>query len=96
MTTQQRTIKTVYRFQGEETKVTTACNPNRAVAKCVEHLQVNDYGATVAEVYDRESGVLHAIVKRSINGSINIAYRYNPEDFKPMRLSLGALLEEKK
>ena len=90
-----RPIKTVYRLAGEQVHVNSSSNPNRAVAQCVAHMQVNHYGATVAEVYDDTSGALHAVVKRHVQGNINIAYKRDPLSFEPMRLAASAVLNVK-
>jgi hypothetical protein len=38
-------------------------------------LQHNDYGATVAEVFDARSGDLHAVITHSVLGKINIVFK---------------------
>jgi hypothetical protein len=63
---------------------------NRAVAQCILHLQIARYDADSAEVYDDETGELHAVVTRSINGRIQIEYRRDPVKFET-RLTIGAL-----
>lgn len=91
-----RPIKTVYRLAGEPVHVNSSSNPNRAVAQCVAHMQVNHYGATVAEVYDDTSGALHAVVKRHVQGNINIAYKRDPLSFEPMKLAVSAIVKTTK
>jgi len=70
-----RTIVTVYYINNRVVKRNTAKHANRAVLHCVNHMQLNIYEATVAEVYDEKRGVLHCVVKRKINGDIVILYR---------------------
>lgn len=91
-----RTIKTAFWMQGEVVHTNSSTNPNRAVAQCVRHMQINHYGATAAEVYNDETGELHAVVKRKINGNINIVYEQDPQNFEPMRLAATPLLTGKK
>ena len=91
-----RPIKTVFYAQGDDVHTNSSSNPNRAVAQCVAHMQVNHYSATAAEVYDHTSGELHAVVKRSVNGNINIVYKRDPLAFEPMRLAVGALINAPK
>lgn len=69
-------IQTVYYFGRQVVKKNRASNPLRAVSRCVEHLRLNSYEATVAEVFDSTGrGTLHAVVRRSINGNIAIVYQ---------------------
>lgn len=70
-----RTIRTVYYFRKGEVKTNTAKHANRAVLHCVNHMQLNTYGATHAEVYDDHSGVLHAVIRRALNGDVHILYK---------------------
>jgi hypothetical protein len=91
-----KTIKTAYWSQGQVVKTNTSLNANRAVTQCVAHMQVNQYGASVAEVYDAETAVLHAVVKRTIAGNISIVYRYEPRDHETkLRLAATPLLTAK-
>jgi hypothetical protein len=85
-------IKTVYLSRGAELKVNRSSDANRAVAQCVYHMQVNHYGARVAEVYDSHTGELHAQVLRRISGDIKIVYRRDPCKYE-RKLSLHALKE---
>jgi hypothetical protein len=47
---------------------------NKAVLNCGDHMQLNHYGALVAEVYDTVTGTLHAVVSYKV-GVIEILYR---------------------
>lgn len=76
-----RTIRTEYMYRRKVKKVNRSSDPNRAVEKCVGYMQINAYGATVAQVYDEATGQLHAEVKRSVSGTIQITFRRNPRDF---------------
>lgn len=68
-------IQTVYYSGKRVLKVNSALFANNAVLHCVNHMQLNHYNkATVAEVFDSESGILHAVIKRNVKG-IAIAYK---------------------
>lgn len=94
-------IKTVYYDRkGVPLKVNRSRHANRAVATCVMHMQVNHYGATAAEVYDEETGELHAAMKRKIRegkANLDIVFERNPQDFHaPGQYALGFLFNEMK
>lgn len=91
-----RPIKTAFYVSGEVVHVNSSANPNRAVAQCVAHMQVNHYSATAAEVYDHSTGELHAVVKRHVQGNINIVFKRDPLAFEPMRLAATPLLNPKR
>lgn len=63
-----RTIQTVYKRGNRVVKINTASYANNAVLNCVHHMQHDHYGATLAEVYDSHTGVLHAVVVRTLKG----------------------------
>jgi hypothetical protein len=90
-----RPIKTVFYNGRDDVHTNSSSNPNRAVAQCVAHMQVNHYGATAAEVYDHTTGELHAVIKRHVQGNINIVYKRDPLAFEPMRLAASAILSVK-
>lgn len=90
-----RNIKTAFYIEGEVSHINSSSNPNRAVAQCVAHMQVNHYSANAAEVFDAKTGELHAVVKRHVRGNINIVYKRDPLAFEPMRLSATVLLNSK-
>lgn len=85
------TIKTVYYRRGEDPKITRSGNANRAVANCVLHMQINQYGSHLAEVYDDETGELHAQIKRSVTGAIHIVYSRDPLKYET-KYAFGHLL----
>jgi hypothetical protein len=61
-------IKTTF-YQGKNLiRVNHAKFANAAVIRAVGHMQTNHYGATVAEVYDEQTGELHAVLTRSVSG----------------------------
>jgi hypothetical protein len=67
-------IKSHYYLGKELMRRNSASNPLRAVSRCVEHLRLNSYQATHAEVFDASNGKLHAVVKRDIHGNVHILY----------------------
>ena len=71
-------IKTTY-WQGKSlVKTTHARSSNSAVSRCVQHMQLDEYGASAAEVFDSRSGVLHAVLTRSPMG-MRIVFKRKPE-----------------
>jgi hypothetical protein len=70
-----RSIQTTYYDRKKVVKVNNSVHPNQAVLHSVNHMQMNNYGATACEVYDWASGVLHCVVKRRIDGHIEISYK---------------------
>lgn len=71
----QRQITTTF-YRGKNlVKTNHAAYPNRAVLRCVDNLQINHYEATHAEVYDCSNGQLHAVIKRSINGNLEVLFK---------------------
>lgn len=73
-----RSIVTAYYRGAKKIHINTSSDANRAVTLCVGHMQINHYGATAAEVYDSGDGVVHAVVRRNVNGHINIVYKRDP------------------
>lgn len=78
-----RNIRTVY-YQGKNSvKTNKAVYANSAVLCCVNHMQLNSYAATTAEVFDEMSGVLHAVIRRPVNGTeIVIVFKREVEGAK--------------
>lgn len=49
---------------------------NNAVAQAVKHMQINEYDATVCEVFDIRTGTLHAVIRRYVGqNKIEILYK---------------------
>jgi hypothetical protein len=73
-----RNIETKYIISGStpardvEVKVTRAIKAGRAVARCIENMEYNAYGADYAEVWDLETGKIYAQVKFHKNGDITV------------------------
>lgn len=76
------TIKTVYHTRDGSTRINKALNANRAVEKCVAHMQIDHYNAHLAEVYDVETGELHAQIKWNRDGTLRIYLKRNPRNFE--------------
>lgn len=74
----KRTIKTIYYRGRKVVKQNRALHPENAVLCAVEHLHSNKYQALTAEIFDEETGVLYAVIRRGFKG-INILFKY---DFK--------------
>lgn len=70
-----RPIFTVYYSGTKAVKINRSKYANKAVPRCVEHMQFNTYGADVAEVYDAFTGESHATLRRSVDGNIRIIFQ---------------------
>lgn len=78
-----RPIRSVYYsdFQARNAvKITRGKHPESMVLRCVDHMRHNNYEAVLAEVFDEDDGVLHAVIKRRINGDIEIIYQRDVKD----------------
>lgn len=87
----QYTIKTVYHIRGKAPKVVRSMNANRAVTQCVGHMQIDHYGAHVAEVYDNATGELHAQIKMDKKGTLHIYLKRNARDYET-KYAMSSLL----
>lgn len=70
-----RTIQTTYYGGKSVVKNNTAVHANTAVLRCVDHMQLDHYSASVAEVFDHTTGTLHAVIKRNIKGIVIVFKR---------------------
>ncbi|WP_407306191.1 hypothetical protein [Acinetobacter sp.] len=84
-------IKTVYYIEGKKPKIIHSKNANRAVQLCVAHMQINHYGSRFAEVWDAETGELHASIKRSIHGNLTIHLARDARKYET-KYAIGYLL----
>ena len=84
-------IKTIYYRRGDEPKINKSKNANRAVTTCVAHMQINHYGAHLAEVFDVGTGELHAVIKRNVKGDLHIYLKRDARDFET-KYAIGHLL----
>ena len=75
----KRNITTTFYRGVSVVKVNKASYASNAVLRCVDHLQLNSYQAGHAEVYDSADGTLHAVVKRRINGDLEILFKRSPD-----------------
>lgn len=71
---QVRRIITTYSFKRKEKKITRSVHANKAVTNAVEHMRLNDYAASVAQVSCSETGKLYAIITRNMAGRVSIRY----------------------
>jgi hypothetical protein len=82
----KRTIKAVY-YNGHDKplKITRGTHPRSMMWHAFDHMQVDDYGAKVVEVFDTVgAGTLHGVLKLSlVNGKIRIdtVYERNPTKY---------------
>jgi len=77
----KRFVETQYMYRGEIVKLTHSTHPNRANRNAFDHLQTNDYGASVAQVIDTETGQLYAEFTRSISGRVAATFKHDPREF---------------
>lgn len=73
--TSTRQIQTVYYNGRKMVRQNLATYANNAVMLCINHMQLNHYGATSAEVFDKRWGQLHAVITRTIAGKITIVFK---------------------
>jgi hypothetical protein len=96
-----RNIKTKYyvgKRYSDPIQTNSASDANMAIAQSVLRMQIGFYtdskgnAATSCEVYDNESGQLHAVVTRSpASGQIQITYKRDPAKYET-RLAIGAIV----
>jgi hypothetical protein len=76
-----RNIQTTYYLGKKLVKNNTATYANNAVLHCVEHMQLNHYEASTAEVFDSSNGELHAVIRRNIKtNGIAIVFKREVEE----------------
>lgn len=86
----------------EPVKVNRSGDPNLAIATAVRHMQVDHYTdergnpATAAEVYDGETGELHAALKRYGPGDIRSTGKRNLLKYETKIRAIGALFDKPK
>lgn len=68
-------IQTVYYRGNQIVKMTRSGSAFKAVPNCIRHMQINEYEATVAECFDLRDGVLHAVIRRSVEGNLHIIFK---------------------
>lgn len=61
-------IVTTYYNGRNVVKTTRAKHAASAASHCFDHMQRDHYAATLAEVFDEDSGDLHAVFRRAIGG----------------------------
>jgi hypothetical protein len=76
----KRNIRSVYyNYKEEAVKTTASVHPRTATMRAVDHMQVDDYGAKVVEVYDHSVGTLHAVITRSPR-KVEVVYKRDPKE----------------
>lgn len=89
----KREIETKYTERGKVKHVSRSVYPNHAVSTCFTHMQMNTYGADVAEVIDLVTGKVYAQFSRTKSNRIITHFEYDPHDYKsPIRRSLNSIL----
>lgn len=68
-------IETTYSFKREIMKVNVSTRVDLAILNCIKHMQRNDYRAAIAEIHDRETGKLYAVITRNMRNQIKILYK---------------------
>lgn len=79
-----RSIQTTYYSRGigrskQEVKVNLAKHARTAVLNAIDHMQMDHYGAAVAEVYDLETGELHAVITSAVTGKLSLVFLRDPK-----------------
>ena len=74
-----RNISAAY-FNGKEkiVKRKRGAHARSMVLRTVDHLQVDEYSASVAEVYDHTTGELHAVLRRTPR-QVVVLYKRDPK-----------------
>lgn len=76
-----RTITTEYFSPTDHktpVKVNLSASPQSAVMLAVGHMQMNDYGAELCNVFDNQTAELHAVIKHYPDGHIRILFKRDP------------------
>lgn len=74
----KRPITTTYYANLEATelvKINRAVHVRSAVLRAVDHMQMNNYGAKLAQVHDERNGKLHRVIVLSAAGKMEILYK---------------------
>lgn len=78
----KRVIKGIfYNSKKEVVRRTASVHPRTATLCAVDHLQMDHYRATVAEVFDSHTGTLHAVIAR-VGRKVEIIYKRDPVRFE--------------
>jgi hypothetical protein len=70
-----RNIQTDYYFNDNLIRSNFAKYASKAVPTAVNHMQLNHYGADVAEVHNNIVGKLHAVITYSVVGKMEIIFK---------------------
>lgn len=68
-------VQSVYYRGREVVKTNRSYHAENAAVNCHKHMRSNRYAATHAEVFDERDGVLHAVIKRTVEGNVHILYK---------------------
>ena len=76
----RRKIETrYYNRKREVIQINRAIYARTAVLRAVDHMQLDDYGAHVAEVFDIENGALHAVLVTDVKRQMRIIFKRDPK-----------------
>ena len=75
MSTNERNIKTMFYRGKKVVRTNSSVYAFNAVPNAVKHMQVNEYHASHVEVFDATVGTLHAVITRSVKGTITIVFK---------------------
>ena len=81
----RRPIRAIY-FNGKKDPVHTNAGryPRTMILHAVDHLQLDSYGAKVAEIFDQDNGILHGVLRMYLvegKPKIEILYKRDPKKF---------------
>jgi hypothetical protein len=84
----KRNIATEYLAANGKTKtwVNLSSNPRNAIKNAQEYVFEDRYKAAIAVIYNTDTGLLHAIIKRNSFGDVIIMQRHN--NFEPTFIML--------
>jgi len=83
----KRTIRAVY-YNGKKDPVATNFGkwPRTMTLHALDHLQTDNYGARACEIFDIETGTLHAVLSRTLY-RVEVIFKRNPtEHFEPRKV----------
>lgn len=68
------TISSVYTLRKKVVKKTRAAHALNAVPNAMRHMEINEYGARVCEIWDTSDGTLYAVITAKLfRGKLHVA-----------------------
>jgi hypothetical protein len=71
----KRSIATVYHCNNRIVKVNRSSRAFYVIPTCIRHMQIDEYGANLAEIYNTLTGKLYAIIRKNVKGEIKILFK---------------------